>query len=479
LESRILGLAQAIGDRSNSLILAGNFQTPVRLAWGVLDGRSGPGQRAAIGRLNARIAEALNRSPNGYVLDIDRLSAALGDSAANDPRNWHRARAPWKPALLNAIAAETVRHLRPLRGLNKKCLVLDCDNVLWGGVIGDLGVSNIALGPEASGSPYVSLQHSLRAIAARGVILCVCSKNEPEAVEEVFKQHPNMLLGLDDIAAWRVNRTDKAENIVALAEELNISTDSMVFVDDSPFECGRVRQALPEVEVVCLDGNPGNFQRIIEQLDYFDPLSLTEEDTKRTSLYRAESSRRSLANQSATLEDYLVSLEMVVEASKVDHLSLSRMSQLILKTNQFNLTTPRYTEAEIRLMLDDPDCIVAGLRVSDIYGDSGLVGAAIVFNKKTHFELDTFLMSCRVIGRGAEDAFLAAMTQAVAGMRGRRLLARYIPSKKNAMVKDFLPGCGFEPVESDDSSSAYALDSQAIPLAAPGHIRLVNGLCRQ
>lgn len=484
LESRIQGLAQSIRDRCNSLILVSNFQAPVRLAWGILDGSSGPGQRTAIGQLNGRIARALKQSRNGYVIDIDRLTAALGDSAANDPRNWHRSRAPWKPALLNAIAEETVRHLRPLRSLNKKCVVLDCDNVLWGGGVGDLGVSEIVLGAEPAGSPYVSLQYSLRAIASRGVILCVCSKNEPEVVEEVFKQHPKMILTHGDVAAWRVNWTDKAENIMALSEELNISTDSMVFVDDSPFECGRVRHALPEVEVVCLDGNPGNFQRIIEQLDYFDPLSLTEEDVNRTSLYRAESRRRSLADESATLDDYLASLEMVVEASIVDDSSLSRMSQLVLKTNQFNLTTPRYTEAEIRTMLEDPDCIVAGLRVSDVYGDSGLVGAAVVFNKQTHFELDTFLMSCRVIGRGAEDAFLAAMTQAVASiaskasMEGSKLLARYIPTKKNAMIKDFLPVRGFRPVEGNDSGSVYALESQAIPLAPPSHVRLVNGLCR-
>jgi len=475
LETRILGLAKGIARHSGALIIISNFQLPVRPSWGILDGRGRPGQRDAIAGLNSRISQGLSQMGNAYTLDIERLTAILGDRAANDPRNWHRAQAPWKPALLEAIARESMRYLRPLRSLNKKCVVLDCDNVLWGGVAAEVGFSEIGLGPEPSGSPFVSLQNGLRAISARGVVLAVCSKNDRGVVDEVFYQHPNMVLTPEDIATWRVNWDDKASNIVDIAAELNIGIDSIVFLDDSPFECGLVRQALPEVEVVCLDGNPGNFRRIIEELDYIDPLSLTEEDVQRTSLYRGESQRRELAAQLGTVEEYLATLNMTVEVARVDQSSVSRVAQLILKTNQFNTTTPRYTETDIRAMMDGAGCIVASMRVSDIYGDSGLVGAAILFFNESHVELDAFLMSCRVIGRGAEDAFLAALTQEVS-KHNIGLVARYVPTRKNSLVEDFLPRCGLKLIATDESCSNYALGADALPLTTPAHVHLVNKL---
>ena len=477
LENRILGLADGIARHSGALILISNMQSPIRPSWGILDGRGRPGQRDAIARLNSRISQGLSQRDSAYVLDIERLTAALGDGAANDPRNWHRAQAPWKPALLEAIARESARHLRPLRSLTKKCVVLDCDNVLWGGVAAEVGLSEIGLGPEPAGSPFVSLQYALRAVLARGVVLAVCSKNERSAVDEVFSQHPHMVLAPEDIAIWRVNWNDKASNIVEIAEELNIGLDSIVFIDDSPFECGRVRQALPEVEVVCLDGNPGNFRRTFEELDYFDPLSLTEEDVQRTSLYRGESQRRELAERLGTVEEYLATLDMTVEVARVDQSSVSRVAQLIMKTNQFNLTTPRYTEADIRAMMDSTDCVVASMRISDVYGDSGLVGAAILSFSQPHVELNAFLISCRVIGRGAEDAFLAALTQEVSKRNNTGLMARYIPTRKNSLVADFLPRCGLKLLATEESHSSYALDSDAIPLAVPAHIHLNNELC--
>lgn len=474
--SRVSGLTDNIARLSSALILIGNFQPPVRTSWGILDGRNRPGQRETINNINSRMSHDLSSRPNTYILDIDRLSSLLGDESTNDHRNWHRTRTPWKPAMFEAMAQESIRYIRPLRGANKKCLVLDCDNVLWGGVAAEVGVSEIHLGPEPFGSPFVSIQQGLRALAARGVTLAVCSKNEMSVVDEVFKNHPHMVLKSEDIATWRVNWNDKADNISSIASELNIRTDSMVFLDDSPFECGRVSQALPDVDVLCMDGNPGNFRKIVDSMNHFDPLTLTDEDLRRTSMYQAESHRQELAAQSSTVEEYLATLDMVIRVTKVDKTTVSRVSQLILKTNQFNITTPRFTESDVMNMVNSDDYLVAAMRLSDVYGDSGLVGAAIMSRGKSALMIDTFLMSCRVLGRGAEDAFFAALTQVAIKEPIKELQARYIPTRKNGLVAGFFPRLGMALSATEDPGSTYNLQRHQMPFPVPYHINLINEL---
>jgi FkbH-like protein len=329
-----------------------------------------------------------------------------------------------------------------------KVIALDADNTLWGGIIGEDGMNGIALGPEYPGNAFVAFQRRLLEFQQRGFILVLCSKNNPADLDEVLQKHPHQVLRSEHFAARRVNWEPKPRNLVALAEELNLGLNSFVFVDDSDHECAVVRHELPQVEVVQTPQSPIAVPSCLDRVARLEILSLTAEDRAKTTMYVQERLRRELLQSvnpdGGNVVDYLRSLQMRMRICFDEPKQLARLSQLTLKTNQFNLTTRRYDERQVQDFLESPDWLVAHFSLADVFGDSGVVGLAIAHRTSpVRAELDTFLMSCRVIGRGAETAFLEAVLARLKSDGIEEVVAEFLPTSKNALVKDFLPSHGF------------------------------------
>lgn len=414
--------------------------------------------KADIGRL---VRESMKAS---LFLDLDEVLLQLGREAFFDRRLWYSARFPFSPQAAREVARRVVNVGAVIKLPKAKVIVLDADNTLWGGVIGEDGMGGIALGPDYPGNLYVEFQRRLLDYQQRGFILALCSKNNPADLDQVLKEHPHQVLRDEHFAAKRVNWLPKPDNLVALAEELNLGLDSFVFIDDSDHECAVVRHALPQVEVVQTPAKPLHLPGCLENVARLEVLTLTAEDLAKTDLYAQERRRRELkdnvAGTGADLGAYLASLEMRMRVGFDDATHLGRLSQLTQKTNQFNLTTRRYDERQMQEFVRSDAWLVAHFSLADVFGDSGIVGLALLrLMTSGKAELDTFLMSCRVIGRAAESAFLHAVLRRLAERGVREVLAEYVPTPKNVLVENFLPEHGFEPF----GEGRYRRDLQKAP----------------
>jgi FkbH-like protein len=397
--------------------------------------------KADIGR-RLRIGAAASQ-----FLDLDEVLAQVGRDAFFDPRLWYSSRFPFAAPAAREFSRRVVGLGAALKFPKVKVIALDADNTLWGGIIGEDGFDGIALSHEYPGNAYVAFQRRLLDFQQRGFILALCSKNNPADVEQVLNDHPHQILKPQHFAAIRVNWESKPDNLIALAEELNLGLDSFIFLDDNDFECALVRLELPQVEVIQTPARPIDVPCCLDQVSRLELLSLTAEDLKKTEMYAQESRRRQLrqsAERSGGLEAYLASLEMVMTVGIDDPATLKRLSQLTQKTNQFNLTTRRYDELHMRRFIEASNWMVGYFSLKDVFGDSGIVGLAL-FELSTPpvAELDTFLMSCRVIGRKAESAFINVMLKELAAAGVRNVLADYVPTPKNGLVTNFLTDHGF------------------------------------
>lgn len=405
--------------------------------------------------LKIRLAVKLRELPGVVLDDIDCLINQIGKSHIFDHRLWHTSRYPFTLEGSQALARRMMTYPVLLKKPKVKCIVLDADNTLWGGIIGEDGIDGIKLGPEYPGSVYAAFQRRLLDFQERGVILAMCSKNNAEDVLEVLRERPHQILKEHHFAARRINWRPKPANIRDIAQELNLGLESFLFVDDSPHECLSVMRELPEVTVIRVPENVIDLPFCLDEVAALETLGFTEEDRQRTDMYAQERQRRELAETSGSLEDYLKSLGMVMTVGFDDSRHVQRIAQLTQKTNQFNLTTRRYTEPDIQRYIDDPNRLVAHFSLMDIFGDSGIVGVALIDGLETAVaEIDTFLMSCRVIGREAETAFLNTLLELLQDHGVRRVKASYIPTQKNGMVKDFWPRQHF----SQEAEGHFSLD---------------------
>lgn len=431
---------------------------------GVYDTQAERSEGAWWSRLRAEIGGAFRESlQSALFLDLDEVLLQLGRGGCFDHRLWYSARFPFTPEAAREIARKLVGLGVVLKRPKAKVIVLDADNTLWGGIIGEEGMAGIALGPDYPGNAYVDFQRRLLDYQQRGFILALCSKNNPEDVDQVLRDHPHQVLRERHFAARRVNWEPKPDNLAALAEELNLGLDSFVFVDDSHHECAAVRHAYPQVEVIQTPARPVEVPFCLEQVPRLEVLSLTAEDLKKTEIYAQERRRRELRDHAEKsgdgAEGYLQSLGMTLTISLDCTAHLARLSQLTQKTNQFNLTTRRYDENQVRGFLESERWLVADFTLADVFGDSGIVGLALfALDGAGRAELDTFLMSCRVIGREAEAAFLHTLLRILGERQIREVVADFLPTAKNALVKDFLPNQGFVP--SGDGRYVWHLDRQ-------------------
>ncbi|MBM7863780.1 HAD-IIIC family phosphatase [Lentzea nigeriaca] len=429
--------------------------------------------RAALGRLWRRLNSALlelpDRHPSVHVLDLE---AVLVDEAGpvRDERLYRYASMAWSAVAERAYAREAAAFCRAVAGRSAKVLVLDGDNTLWGGVVGDDGLAGIQLGPLYPGNAHVDLQRRALALRRQGVLLALASKNSAEVVDELLAEHPGMVLRPTDFVALAVNWQPKDGNLRELAAELNVGLDSFVFADDSRFERELVREALPSVRVVPLDGDPAGFSDLVLADDHFAVLETTETDRSRTDLYRARRERNSLAAFSSP-EEYLHELQLVVAVREATRYDLPRLVQLSLRTNQFVMVRGAHSETGTREFAESPDRLLLAISVSDRFGDEGVVGGIWVSRGERAWTVDNFVLSCRVFSRGVEHTALQAVMDRAIAAGAERLDAAFVASERNQPAASFYPSVGFEARE----PSGYSLPLRPPPAVRPAWATLIEG----
>lgn len=401
-----------------------------------------------------------NRFPFIYFDDGDHLMSTLGEEGLFDPRLWYSSRYPFSVEGANLFVQRLFRFPVLLRTPKVKCIALDCDNTLWGGIIGEDGIEGIELGPDYPGSCYVAFQRRLIDFLNRGFLLAICSKNNPGDVERVIKEQRHMVLRDEHFSAIRVNWELKPDNLRSIAEELNIGTDSFLFVDDSPQECRMMRQLAPEVRVAQVPERPLDIPKTLDHLQELELLSFTEEDRNRSRMYLQNRQRLELAVSSSDVSEYLRSLQMNMQLWVNGSEHIARLSQMTQKTNQFNLTTKRYSEKDILSFIEDQDWLVSYFSLSDVFGDNGIVGLALVSGMTTRdVSVDSLLMSCRVIGRKAEETFLFCLLNLLRDLGKRTVTGHFVPTQKNVLVQDFWEQQGFSVV----ARGVYSLSLEHLP----------------
>ena len=415
---------------------------------------------ALIERLNAAIRAAA-REDGVLLMDLawEAARGSYGDGLA-EPVRWYQAKQLVSPNLAPLYGDQLARIAAASAGLSRKCLVLDLDNTLWGGVVGDDGVDGIHLGQGSpSGEAFLAFQRYAAQLARRGIILAVCSKNDLSVAEAAFN-HPEMALKRSDIAAFVANWEDKAGNLRRIASMLDIGLDSLVFVDDTPAERDIVRRELPEVAVPELPDDVADYPARVAAAGYFEAVSFTSDDATRGRNYALNAERKAAMSQATDMEGYLRGLEMVLTATPIGAAELARSTQLINKTNQFNLTTRRYSEAEVERIASDPAAVALAIRLADKFGDNGLISVVLARPDAAvasdELLIDSWLMSCRVLGRQVEDAVLDVLAAAATAAGYRALIGEYRPTERNGMVAEHFPRLGFvqHPALSDSEPDA-------------------------
>lgn len=457
---KIAALWDTIARRTSAVVLHGNYVLPYERQFGNFDHKVPESLYATVAALNRRITEMARERAHVLVDDVEALASYVGRKHWCDERLWTLCKAFCSLEYLPLVAQNIADVVLATIGHVVKCVVLDLDNTLWGGVIGDDGAEGIAIGPYGDGEPFQRLQYYLRELKRRGIILAVCSKNDYEVAIEPFRSHPEMVLREEDIAVFVANWSPKPDNISVIRETLNIGFDSMVFLDDSPFERNLVRERLPAVIVPELPEDPSDYVRAIAELNLFEVTSFSDEDRRRADLYRGNAQRQRFATSCTDISAYLRSLEMRIVLERFDEFHLTRIVQLLQRSNQFNLTTRRYNLAECRAMMtDDPTWAPWYLKLTDRFGDNGLISVVILKQQSPELVIDSWLMSCRVLGRGVEAYAMNRVVDFARRHGYRVVVGQYLPTSKNRMVKDFYERFGFTPVaESLGGDAVWRLD---------------------
>lgn len=395
---------------------------------------------------------------NLYLLEINRLLALHGETNARDARNMHAFDIPFSNSFFLALGREFFAYIQALLGQTRKCIVVDLDGVLWGGIVGEVGPLGIAVGPEYPGNVYQNFQRILLELRERGTLLAINSRNNLQDALEVFKENPHMILREEHFAAIKANWNNKAQNLIDIAKELNIGLDHMVFLDDDPVNRELVKLKLPQVLVPDLSVSPEGYASQLLSLNAFTQFKLTEEDRKRGQMYAEEQKRKIILESVETIDDYIEQLKIAVVIDCNTTSLIPRLSQMTLKTNQFNITTRRYSEKNIESHMTEG--LVFSGTISDKFGQYGTTILSILrpTDNSQHMILDSFLMSCRVMGRGIEHAFFNYIARQLTSRGVLTLEASFIPTEKNHPAKDFLPEAGFRKEAEESSKILYRLN---------------------
>ncbi len=444
--ARFESLWEKIHTELGALIIQNNFDLPSTRPLGNLEASDSFGRVNFVLRMNAEFASYARNHSRFLINDILYLSAQLGQSVWFRPSYWYNFHMALSPTATVALAHNVAAMVKSVYGKSKKCLVLDLDNTLWGGVIGDDGLQNLILGRDHPvGEAYRDFQRYVKDLQRRGIILAVCSKNDVENAKEGFS-HPDSILKLEDFSAFKANWNPKPENIREIAAELNIGLDSIVFVDDNPAERVLVEEQLPEVAVPNVGADVSCFAEVLEHERYFEVDKIVQDDLSRSAYYSSNAQRQSCQARFSDYGEFLASLEMTAEIGHFLPVYLERITQLINKTNQFNLTTRRYTSGEVEDIAQDPAFVTLYGRLADKFGDNGLVSVLIGQVSHETLQLDLWLMSCRVIKREMEFAMFDALVEQCQVRGVRKIVGIYIPYNKNSMVAGHYASLGFSPM---------------------------------
>jgi FkbH-like protein len=459
-------LWEAAQSRWNATLIQNNFDPSPERVFGHFTLRHPAARENYLIRLNALLAEV---APAYVVLhDLHSLAADAGAETWFDPRFYHEFKMPCGAECLPDYAHSVVSLLRSILGRSKKVLALDLDNTLWGGVVGDVGPGGIKFGQgSGEGEAFLAFQRYAKELSQRGIVLAVCSKNDPEKAREPFEKRADMVLRLSDISAFVANWNNKADNLRAIADRLELGLDSIVFVDDNPAERALVRRFVPQVAVPDLPEDPSGYIAAVARHRYFETTSFTREDSARGRYYFENSRRKELAAGAPDLEAFLASLRMKMKVEPVNDLNIERSTQLINKSNQFNLTTRRYTLAEVRGLVESPEWRTRTFSLRDELGDNGLISVILLRKQGDALAIDTWIMSCRVLQRGVEQFARNELVDLCRAEGCVRLLGTYIPTAKNSLVVEHYEKLGFSPAGSDGAETFWELrvDAAATPLA--------------
>jgi len=475
-KEQILQLFDLVASKSSALIIVNTFIPPFYSNLGIASSSLLSGGEE-ITELNESIRDYVKgHSGQFFLADWERFIRITGEGKGIDYRYWYMSKAPFKKDFLNLYALEIVKIVKALKGYVKKCLVLDCDNVLWGGIIGEDELNGINLDKnDYPGRAYYDFQMSVLHLVERGVSVVLCSKNNEEDVWNVLDHHPCSLIKRSHLSGWRINWDNKVDNLISLANELNLGIDSFVFIDDDPSEYELVKRYLPEITVLQVPTNLYTYPQLLFREGLFDALNISTEDKQRSVMYQAEAQRRQEKSRFENLEEYLASTEL----SAVIHLArdheIGRVAQLTQKTNQFNLTTRRYSERDIRDFCSDPAWAVYSLTAKDKFGDYGLTGVLIARHEGEEGIIDTLLLSCRILGRRFEISLVEHCFRDLEDKWNiKRWKAEYIPTKKNQQVANFWNSVGSKQVEEINGTRSYFMERGGLKSENTDFIKVIG-----
>ncbi len=474
--ANVVAVWDAIRTHSGARVVSTNIAAPPEEVFGHLATRVPGARTRLIDAINQRLGDAAAARTGVSLLDCEALSGLIGKRTWFDDRYWHLSKQAVSFHALPLLARHLAAVIAADLGLSRKCLVLDLDNTLWGGVVGEDGLSGIRIGQgDAASEAFLAFQHYLKGLQEKGVILAVCSKNNDADAREPFVAHPDMLLKLSDFAMFVANWEHKPENLTTIARTLNIGMDSLVFVDDNPVERAVVRKFCPDVGVIPLPADPSGYVRALSDYLGFETTAFTPEDARRTEQYRAKAQISELESSASSIEEFHRSLRMRAVVAPFDELHMPRIVQLIGKTNQFNLTTPRYSASEVHSAMAEPGAVHLYLKLQDRFADHGLVSLVMARRDGESLDIHLWLMSCRVIGRTVEAELLSHLARAALRQGLRYLRGTYRPTRKNAMVRDLYAKLGFELVETQaDGTTVWAYDLDVRPPPEPGFIEVIT-----
>jgi FkbH-like protein len=453
-------------NHSNSKLVVSNFNIPSYSSNGILELKSEFGFHEMIEEINSSLQNISKNNNSIFIYDFIRFVSKFGEKNIFDYRQFYLGDIQIALNFIPLFADELMSYLKPMCGVNKKCIVLDLDNTLWGGIIGEDEFDGIELGHTPNGKAFVEFQKILLSLWNQGVILAINSKNNFDDAMKVIKEHPNQILREKNFASIKINWNDKAENLKQIADEINIGLNSIVFFDDDKLNQERIKKEFPEVLTPELPNDPSQFVPILEDLNDFNVFQRTIEDKKRGEMYSQQRERKDLERNISNIDDFLKELDIKVKLKKSNEFLIPRISQLILKTNQFNLTTRRYREEEIRTFSNDITFSVGCAQVLDKFGDNGITGVYIIKKSEKFWLIDTFLLSCRILGRGVENAILSQILIDAKKNGIEEIRAEFIPTQKNKPAEDFLFNYGFK---KQDKFWVYKLNND---IKSPNHLKV-------
>jgi len=463
-------LINSFVKKSQSKLILSNFVPPTYSPYGIFESKMNYGLQEMITDLNQKLLNEFKNNPLVFIFDFNGFVTNQGQNNIFDYRQYYLGDVKISLEKIPYLANQLIGFVKPILGLNKKCIVLDLDNTLWGGIIGEDGFNGIKLSHnEPIGKSFIEFQKYLLSLHKRGIILAVNSKNNLDDAMKVIREHPNMILREENFACLKINWDDKVTNLKEISQEINIGLDSIVFFDDDKINRDFVRSVLPEVLTIEIPEDPSQYVPTLLELTDFNVTKITTEDKQRGKMYLEQRERVELQKTTTDLQEYLKKLNIKLFIKSADEFSIPRISQLTLKTNQFNLTTKRYQEEDIRNFSNDEKKIVGCARVEDKFGDNGITGVFIVDKEnKKEWIVDTFLLSCRVIGRGIEEGIMNHIVSLAKKENVSKITASFVPTKKNLPAESFLPTFGFE---KKNNQFVFNIENY---IEEPSHLDILN-----